>query len=416
MEQRSVVTVFLRHRDEVLLLRRSDDVGSYAGQWGAVAGHAEGDPDRAARTELREETGIDPDGTTLVRVGDPFDVVDEKRGTHWRVHPYLFESPTRAVATNWETSEFEWVSPTEILRRETVPDLWASYDRVRPTAETIAADTEHGSTTISYRALAVLRDEAGLRAETDAGDDFEAIAAVARNLRDARPSMTVLANRVNRAVATADDRTPHAVEAAAADQLAHARHADRDAAHTAAELIDGTAVATLSRSGTVRQVLTEATPESLLVAESRPGREGLGVAETFADQTTVTLTTDAAFGYELATESVSTLLVGADSILPDGSVVNKVGTRAAATVATREDIDVYAVAATDKIDPEGTVDLEPRDPAEVYDGNMPISVVNPTFDVTDAAAIDGIVTERGVLDGREVPAIAEELAAFASWG
>jgi translation initiation factor 2B subunit (eIF-2B alpha/beta/delta family) len=416
MEQRSVVTVFLRHRDEVLLLRRSDDVGSYAGQWGAVAGHAEGDPDRAARTEIREETGIDPDGITLVRAGDPFDVVDEHRGTHWGVHPYLFESPTRAVETNWETSEFEWVSPTEILRRETVPDLWSSYDRVRPTAETVAADTEHGSATLSYRALAVLRDEAGLRAESGAGEDFGAVAAVARKLRDARPSMTVLANRINRATATAEARTPRAIEAAAADQLARARHADRDAARTATDLIEGMAVATLSRSGTVRRALTDATPESLLVAESRPGREGVGVAETFADRTTVTLTTDAAFGYELTAEPVSALLVGADSILPDGSVVNKVGTRSAATVATREDIDVYVVASTDKIDSEGTVDLEPRDSAEVYDGDAPISVANPTFDVTDAACIDGIVTERGVLDGEEISAIAEELAAFASWG
>jgi methylthioribose-1-phosphate isomerase len=52
----------------------------------------------------------------------------------------------------------------------------------------------------------------------------------------------------------------------------------------------------------------------------------------------------------------------------------------------------------------------------VYEGDRPISVANPTFDVTDAAAIDGIVTERGVLDSGEVSAIAEELAAFASWG
>ena len=38
MDERSVVTVFLRTGGEVLLLRRSDEVGSYRGKWGALLG------------------------------------------------------------------------------------------------------------------------------------------------------------------------------------------------------------------------------------------------------------------------------------------------------------------------------------------------------------------------------------------
>ena len=41
MDERAVVTVFLRNAGQVLLLRRSEDVGSYSGKWGGVAGHAE---------------------------------------------------------------------------------------------------------------------------------------------------------------------------------------------------------------------------------------------------------------------------------------------------------------------------------------------------------------------------------------
>lgn len=66
MNETHVVTCFLRYRGEVLLLHRSDAVGSYAGQWGAVAGHAEGDPDGAAREEIAEETGLD-DAVSFVR-------------------------------------------------------------------------------------------------------------------------------------------------------------------------------------------------------------------------------------------------------------------------------------------------------------------------------------------------------------
>ena len=72
-----------------------------------------------------------------------------------------------------------------------------------------------------------------------------------------------------------------------------------------------------------------------------PAREGLGDADPFAGAgLDVTLCTDAAVAHLLAEESVEVVLVGADAVLPDGSVVNKVGTRAAASAAAREDISV----------------------------------------------------------------------------
>ncbi|MFC6726725.1 initiation factor 2B, partial [Halobium palmae] len=40
-----VVTAFLRHRGDVLLVRRSDEVGTYRGKWGGVSGFVERDPD-----------------------------------------------------------------------------------------------------------------------------------------------------------------------------------------------------------------------------------------------------------------------------------------------------------------------------------------------------------------------------------
>ncbi|MFB6095104.1 MAG: NUDIX domain-containing protein, partial [Halodesulfurarchaeum sp.] len=57
MDATPVVTVFLRNEGAVLLLRRSEEVGSYPGAWGAVAGHAEGDPESQALAEVEEETG-----------------------------------------------------------------------------------------------------------------------------------------------------------------------------------------------------------------------------------------------------------------------------------------------------------------------------------------------------------------------
>ena len=426
MAETPVVTAFLRHRGDVLLVRRSEEVDSYAGQWGAISGHVEGDSAAAhARREIREETGITDAEIGLVRAGEPFAVTDEERGTTWRVHPFLFDSQTREVTTNWELAVAEWVSPTAILDRDTVPDLWESYDCVRPTVETVAGDTERGSTALSVRDLEVLRDEAGLVAHE--GSDVAQVGDLARELREARPAMAVVGTRIDRVMATAD-RTPAAIAAAAHAAIDRALTADSDAASAAADRL-GSRVATLSRSGTVRQAIETAAPDHIVVAESRPGREGVGVAEGFAATTaggmTVMLTTDTGFAQTLADHDIETLLVGADAVLPDGCVLNKVGTRGAATVAAHEGIDVLVVCASDKIRAagvgEGTdgldveFDREERPASEVYDGEGAVDVSNPTFDLTPADCVEAVVTERGVLDGEAIADVAEEHRTWAEW-
>ncbi|NLV05338.1 NUDIX domain-containing protein [Haloarcula rubripromontorii] len=427
METRPVLTCFLRSEGEVLLLRRSGAVGSYRGQWGGVAGHVaddagrDRDPETAARAEIDEETGL-ADAVTLVRQGDSFQVTDADHGVRWQVHPFLFDCEARTVTTNEETTETAWVHPPEILIRETVPRLWTAWDRVRPRVATVREDRTHGSAWLSLRALEVLRDEAALAdagrsddletAERD-GDDWDALAALAAEIREARPSMVVVANRVNRAMAAVTAESPMAVEQATTETLNHAVTADRVAAAVAAEKV-GDRLATLSRSGTVRAVVDATAPEAVLIAESRPGSEGVGVAETLADSTAVTLTTDAAFGHGLDAWSADTLVVGADRVFPDGRVVNKVGTRSAALSAAAAETDCYAVCATDKIAPRATWDSEEREPQRVYDGDADIAVLNPTFDVTPASAVT-VVTERGVLETSDIEKIADAHQDRSEW-
>ena len=62
MSRVSVVTAFLRHQDRVLLVRRSDRVGTYQGRWSAISGYLEDDaPLQQAYREIREETGLSQD-------------------------------------------------------------------------------------------------------------------------------------------------------------------------------------------------------------------------------------------------------------------------------------------------------------------------------------------------------------------
>lgn len=414
MDETPVVTVFLRNDSEVCLLRRSEAVGSYAGRWGAVAGHAEGSPDAQALEEIREETGMDPETVTFVRRGERFAVDDPSLDTRWLVTPYLFDVDGRDVETNEETAEVEWVHPPAILRRETVPELWESYWRVAPTVATVRADDEHGSAYLSMRALDVLRDTAALAVEGERGD-WTSLVATARALLDARPSMAAVRNRVNRVMATAiPERRPEAVEQAAMAAIDEALAADREASVAARSTVADEDVVTISRSGTVLRALITGDPDSVTVAESRPGGEGVDVAETLAEAgLDVALTTDA--NVPAAVEDATVCLFGADAVLPDGTVVNKVGSRSVALAAADADVPCYAVGANDKIATERRVDLPDGDPTGLYDGDVSLAVLNPTFEFVPARLLDGVVTEAGVLDPDRISALSTVHAAREAW-
>ena len=403
MTETPVVTCFLRNRGQVLLLRRSDTVRSFPGQWSGVSGHVAPDPpEKAARREIREETGLE-DAVTLVREGTQFTVVDPESQRQWAVHPFLFDCTEREVTPNWETSEWAWVEPAEILRRETVPRLWQSYDHVRPTVERIREDRSHGAAWLSVRALEVLRDEAALAIEHHTGD-WDSLHALAATLAETRPSMTVLHNRLASTLDSADERTPQALEAAAVEGIERAVEADSQAAATAASECEGDRILTLSRSGTVFDALDGLAPEAVLLPESRPGGEGVEMGRALASQTNVTLTSDAGLAHAVAGFDPNLALVGADTILADGRVVNKVGTRTLALVAAAADVPVYVVASVDKISPARSVDLEPADP--LSGGDLPED--NPLFDATPAALLAGYCTENGSLDTAEITACAEQ--------
>jgi translation initiation factor 2B subunit (eIF-2B alpha/beta/delta family) len=424
MTETAVVTVFLRHRGDVLLLRRSEDVDSYPGQWGAVAGHVENDdPHASALAEIEEETGLMTGDVTLAREGPSFPVEDEARGTRWTVHPFLFDAGTRSVDTNWETAEAEWTSPTTLLRRDTVPDLWTSYRRVAPSIVEISNDTRHGSAYLSLRALEVLRDRAALLATTDAPDIEDTrsrLVETAQRLLDARPSMAALANRVHRVMHESHpEPTAAAIETTAHAAIGRALDADAETSRRAAEHVADRRVLTLSRSGTVLDALMQADPApSVVVATSEPGGEGVGVAEALADaDLDVTLIPDAAIATTLATGPIDAVLVGADTVRPSGAVVNKVGTRGTALAARREDVPVYAACAIDKVSVDDDSSLsESADSRTVYEGAAPLQVAAPRFDETPPDLVTGgLVTERGTHSPDEINALAGELEELREW-
>jgi translation initiation factor 2B subunit (eIF-2B alpha/beta/delta family) len=130
----------------------------------------------------------------------------------------------------------------------------------------------------------------------------------------------------------------------------------------------------------------------------------------------VTLLTDAEAG--LFIPACAAVVVGADSVLADGAVVNKAGTYllALAARANRPNpVPFVALAETLKIAPTSKPHLEEMDPAEVVSSlELPgVSARNIYFDRTPAALVSALITELGPLSRAQVRA---QAAQARGWG
>jgi len=121
VEEKHVVTSILKDRSRILILQRSDKVGSYRRHWAGVSGFIEdGESDEeAVRREMEEEIGRNK--VRLLKHGMTQCFRDGE--CIWCVHPFLFHTDKPEIRTDWEHKRFEWIEPKELRRYPTVPGL-----------------------------------------------------------------------------------------------------------------------------------------------------------------------------------------------------------------------------------------------------------------------------------------------------
>lgn len=151
---------------------------------------------------------------------------------------------------------------------------------------------------------------------------------------------------------------------------------------------------------------------SVVAPETRPWQQGarLTAYELRENGVRVKVIADTAVGLVLKKRLVNLVIVGADRILADGTVYNKIGTLNEAVLAHEFGVPFYVAAPISTFDFEHKpeeVRIEERDPDEVRtvrtgQGNvyvtMPdVEVYNPVFDETPPKYITAIITEMGLL-------------------
>lgn len=131
LEEKHVVTCFLEHNKMILILRRSQKVGTYKRAWAGVSGYIEDGALNQAYTEIREETGLFKSTVKLIKQGTPLEIIDKDLNRKWIVHPFLFHvtDPSR-LKIDWEHTECKWIKPGNLPKFNTVPGLKKAMDSV----------------------------------------------------------------------------------------------------------------------------------------------------------------------------------------------------------------------------------------------------------------------------------------------
>jgi methylthioribose-1-phosphate isomerase len=147
----------------------------------------------------------------------------------------------------------------------------------------------------------------------------------------------------------------------------------------------------------------------VFVDETRPFLQGarLTAWELQRAGVPLTLITDNMAGYFMRRGEVDCVIVGADRVVANGDVANKIGTYSLAVLAQAHHIPFYVAAPSSTIDftlPNGdAIPIEQRDSNEVtmMSGQQiapnGVSAAHPAFDVTPHELITAIITERGVV-------------------
>ena len=166
--------------------------------------------------------------------------------------------------------------------------------------------------------------------------------------------------------------------------------------------------------GVVRSAWAKDKTIQVFADETRPRGQGARITtfELTLDGIPTTLLTDGMCSYFMNKKMIDVVITGADRIASNGDSANKIGTCTLAIVAKHFGIPFYIAAPKSTIDMSiksgNEIPIELRDREEVTHVNGKIicapevNVINPSFDVTPADLITGIITEDGIFKPNEL--------------
>ena len=275
----------------------------------------------------------------------------------------------------------------------------------------IRNDRIHGASWLSREAIGTINLAVERSKAKTVADFLEELRTIAAELMQARPSMASIANSVSSFVSQVFEKSREEKRldllrsfaySKGSEIIRHSEEATLKAAEHASKFIEGSdRLMTCSYSSTLCETLKTAKQGGkifhVLVAESKSSR-GEAYGELAAEQLerhgiSVEVIPDAAINLYIT--RANKVLVGADSILGDGSLINGTPTYEIASAAKKADVPFYSICETAKFNVRSHLDEKP----ELEEG----------FDSVPPSLITGIITEDGMIKPGEIVLYIEKM-------
>lgn len=291
--------------------------------------------------------------------------------------------------------------------------LVAEMDKIIDVAKRIRNMEIRGAGTIARAAAQALKDYALILKTTNIQEFDNQLSRAAEILISTRPTAVSLPNAVRKVMAYKGESVDEArsdLVRLADEFISASKEATRRIGLIGSQRIgNGDTIMTHCNSQAALSVIAEAHRSGknikVIATESRPRLQGHLTIQQLNDLgIETTLIVDSAVRYFM--KDVDLVVVGADAVTANGSVINKIGTSQLAMAAHESRTNLIVAAETYKFSPHTLlgemVEIEERDTGEVIDpeklsGMKHVRVKNPAFDVTPSSYIDLICTEAGAI-------------------
>ncbi|MFH1328999.1 MAG: NUDIX domain-containing protein [Candidatus Bathyarchaeota archaeon] len=421
LQEKNVVTNFLIYKGKLLILKRSEKVGTYRGKWAGLSGYIEqGETShQTAFKEIFEETSLTSQDIEFMKKSEAFSFPDRKRKTLWKIHPYLFrlKNPVK-IRTDWEHSKMKWIDPEDIGRYDTVPSLPETFESVYDGVifkkiNSIRTDKHRGASQLSREALNILKCVLERDNSKTCEDFLVYFKQVGKELVESRPTMAPIANIVGHVIYEVSEKVEEKLKSLKSfannkieELYRNSELALEKTSDYAANLINNSDVVfTCSYSSTLCATFRKAKLQeknfNVIVAESVSADGILHHGKTMAEQLehckvlTEIIADDT---IENQVHKANKILVGADNLLPNGTLINGAPTHRLALTAKKHSVPFYVVCETSKF---SLFDRTPR--------------LEKGFDLIEPALLTGIVTENGVIHTGDVIKYAEEMERYVKY-
>ena len=299
---------------------------------------------------------------------------------------------------------------------------------IKERIEKIKSDRNHGASWLSRQALYTLKLVAERSNATTCNDLIRHLMQVGKQLVEAHPSMAPLTNTISHAIYNISENSERDLDSLkrfiiyrVKELIENSRKSMLKAALNASKLIqEGTTIITHSYSSTIMEAINQLRGKGVqvIISESRPLYEGRKVAhELSLLEIPVTLIIDSALGHFSSVADVA--LVGADSVLADGSIINKIGTYLLALAAKESNIPFYVVCETYKFNIKSylgmKIELEQKESSEITDDISGVNIRNLYFDITPPKFVSQIITEGKEFKPNEVVSHMKKYKKYLEW-